>query len=129
LQKSPDCRWKETPCNLRPQELRWDHYDLAARLEKLGDRLMTACEKGEEIEYRVAVCNQAGAVCRIVMTLKALRIEARGAEPEPGIAGSAVRKYAAEFAARHQGTSAESAAEAASDSFIDGPCWTDPADE
>jgi hypothetical protein len=30
----------------------FDRYDLAARLEKLGDRLMVACEKGEEIENR-----------------------------------------------------------------------------
>jgi hypothetical protein len=65
---------------------RFDRYNLAARLEKLGDELMTACEKGDEIENRVAVCNQAGAVCRIVMTLKALRMEDRRGEPDAAIA-------------------------------------------
>jgi hypothetical protein len=43
---------------------RFDRYNLAARLEKFGDQLMTACEKGEAIENRVDVCNQVGAVCR-----------------------------------------------------------------
>jgi hypothetical protein len=38
---------------------------------------MTACEKGEAIDSRIDVCNQVGAVCRIVMTLKALRMEDR----------------------------------------------------
>ena len=63
---------------------RFDRYNLAARLEKFGDQLMTACEKGEAIENRVDVCNQIGAVCRIAMTLKALRMEVRGAETEAG---------------------------------------------
>ena len=39
---------------------RWDRYNLAARLEKLGDRLMTACEKNEPIDNRVDVCVRAG---------------------------------------------------------------------
>jgi hypothetical protein len=107
---------------------RWDQYDLAARLERLGDRLMTACEKGEAIDNRVDVCVQAGAVCRIVTTLKALRTEDRRADPDDAIAGSAVRRYANEFATRRT-TSAKSP-EAASDPFIeDHPSWTDPADE
>ena len=55
---------------------RWDRYDLAGRLETLGDELLTACEKRIEIENRVAVCNQINAVCRIAATLKSLR--ARG---------------------------------------------------
>jgi hypothetical protein len=61
---------------------RWDRYKLAARLEKFGDRLMTACEKGEEIDNRVDVCNQVSTVCRITMTLKALRTEERRSEPD-----------------------------------------------
>jgi hypothetical protein len=84
---------------------------------------------GEAIKNRVDVCNQAGAVCRIVMTLKALRMEARGVEPDDAIAGSAVRRYSEQFAATHRAAGAGSAAPAASDSFIDDPCWTDPADE
>jgi hypothetical protein len=104
---------------------KFDRYDLAGRLEKFGDQLMTACEKGEAIESRVDVCNQIGAVCRIVMTLKALRAEDRGDDPDAAIVGSAVRKYASAFRA----TGARSAAEAASDPFIDDPCETDPADE
>jgi hypothetical protein len=51
---------------------RFDRASLAARLEKFGDQLMTACEKNEAIGKRVDVCNQVGAVCRIVMTLKDL---------------------------------------------------------
>ena len=77
----------------------WDRYNLAARLERFGDQLMTACEQGEAIENRMDVCAQAAAVCNIVRTLKALRTEARHAEPESGIAGSAVRAYSAAFAA------------------------------
>jgi hypothetical protein len=76
-----------------------DRYNLAARLEKFGDTLMTLCEKREAIENRVAVCNQISAVCRIVATLKALRAEERRANPDADIAGSAVQKYATEFAA------------------------------
>jgi hypothetical protein len=97
---------------------RSDRYNLAARLEKFGDQLMTAIEEGEAIENRVDVCNQVGAVCRIVMTLKALRMEVRGSEPEPGIAGIAVRKYASEFAGHRRATGAESTPEAATDPFI-----------
>jgi hypothetical protein len=48
----------------------FDRYNLAGRLEKFGDGLMTACENGEAIDNRVDVCTQAGAVCRIVTTLK-----------------------------------------------------------
>lgn len=107
-----------------------DRYHLAARLEKLGDYLMTACEKNEAIKNRVDVCAQAGTVCRIALTLKSLRMENRNVDPDAGIAGSAVRKYANEFAAgTRRATRAGSAAEAASDSFIDDPRWTDPADE
>jgi hypothetical protein len=95
---------------------RLDRYDLAARLGKFGDQLMTACEQGEAIEHRMDVCNQVGAVCRIVMTLKALRAEERRAEPDAAIAGSAARKYATEFAAPHRVASA--GAEAAADPFI-----------
>lgn len=106
-----------------------DRYHLAARLEKLGDYLMTACEKNSAIKNRVDVCAQANAVCRIALTLKSLRMEVRGADPDAGIAGSAVRKYANEFAAgARRVTSAGSAAEPASDSFLDDPRWTD-ADE
>jgi hypothetical protein len=74
---------------------RLDRYNLAARLEKLGDRLMTACENGEEVDNRIAICTQIGAVCRIALTLKSLRKEHIDDGSEP--AGSAVRKYAAEF--------------------------------
>jgi hypothetical protein len=45
-------------------------------------------------------------------------MEARGADPDAGIAGSAVRKFAAEFAAPRRAASAGRAAEAASDPFI-----------
>jgi hypothetical protein len=111
-----------------PWSKQLDRYNLTARPEKFGDYLMTACEKSKAIENRIDVCNQVNAVCRIVMTLKALRAEERRAEPDAGIAGSAVRKYAGEFAAR-RAAGAGSAAEAASDPFIDDPGWTDPADE
>jgi hypothetical protein len=74
-------------------------------------------ENGEAIENRIDVCNQVNAVCRIVMTLKALREEERRAEPDAAIAGSAVRKYSAEFAARHRAPSA--GAEAATDPLAD----------
>jgi hypothetical protein len=64
------------------------------------------------------------------MTLKALRIEARGVAPEPGLAGSAVRKYSEHFSAGpHRAAGAGSAAVAASESIIDDPGWTDSADE
>jgi hypothetical protein len=107
-----------------------DRYNLAARLEKFGDELMTLCEGHAAIENRIDVCNQVGAVCRIVMTLKALRMEdRRGADPDAAIAGSAVREYSAAFTAHHRAASAGSAAEEASEPFIDDPCWTDPADE
>jgi hypothetical protein len=101
---------------------RCDPYNLTARLEKFGDALMTAIENGEAIENRVDVCSQLNTVCRIVMTLKALRMEVRGADPDAAIAGSAVRKYANKFAAEpRRAASAGSAAEAASDPFIDDP--------
>jgi len=107
---------------------RFDRYNLAARLEKLGDRLATACEQGKPIESRIDVCNQIGAVCRIVMTLKALRMEdRRGPDPDAEIAGSAVRKYASQFSAPRQAAAAR--VETASEPFIDDPRWTDPADE
>jgi hypothetical protein len=63
------------------------------------------------------------------MTLKALRMEVRGAEPEAAIAGSAVRKYASQFSAVRQ--TAAAGAEAASDSFIAGATdpFADPAEE
>jgi hypothetical protein len=67
---------------------------LAARLEKFGDTLMTAIENGEAIENRIHVCNQVNAVCRIVM--KALRMEARGVDPDSSIAGSAAPRFDAE---------------------------------
>jgi len=106
-----------------------DRYNLAARLEKFGDELMTACEKGEAIGNRIDVCNQIGAVCRIAMTLKALRAEDRRADPDAELAGSAVRQYANAFAAKTHRVAAVSV-EAASDPFIeDHPSWTDPADE
>jgi hypothetical protein len=95
----------------------FDRYNLAARLERFGDQLMTACEQGEAIENRIDVCNQISAVCRIVATLKALRAEERRAEPDDGIVGSAVRKYANEFAAPHRAAAA--GAEATSDPSID----------
>lgn len=81
--------------------------------------------------FPTALCSQAGAVCRVVITLKALRTEdRRSTELDAGIAGSAVRKYADEFAAgSRRATGAGSAAEAASEPFIDDPCWTNPADE
>ena len=64
------------------------------------------------------------------MTLKALRAEeARSVDPD---AGSAVRKYAAQFAVAGgaaRAAKAASATEAASGSFIDDPSWTDPAEE
>jgi hypothetical protein len=107
----------------------WDRYNLAARLERFGDQLMSACEQGEAIDNRVDVCVQAGAVCRIVTTLKALRTEARDTEPEDGIAGSSVRKYSPEFATR-RAASAKNPVEAASDPFVEEhPSWTDPAEE
>ena len=90
---------------------------------------MTACEKGEAIKNRVDVCKQVSAVCRIVTTLKALRMEERRGDPDDARASGAVRKHASEFAARHQEADAGSAAVAASDSLIDDPCWTDLADE
>jgi hypothetical protein len=34
-----------------------DRYNLAARLEKFGDSLMTAIENGEAIKNRIDVCN------------------------------------------------------------------------
>ena len=108
---------------------RFDRYNLAARLEKFGDYLMTACEKGEAIENRVDVCSQVGAVCRIAMTLKALRAEDRRADPDAELAGSAVRQYANAFAATAHRAAAVGV-EAACDPFIeDRPSWTDPADE
>jgi hypothetical protein len=107
---------------------RFDRYNLAARLEKFGDELMTLCEKHAAIENRIDVCNQISAVCRIVATLKALRMEDRlSADPDAAIAGSAVRKYTAEFAAPRRAVAA--GVEAASDSFIDDSCGTDPAEE
>jgi hypothetical protein len=93
---------------------------------------MTACEKNEAIGNRIDVCNQVGAVCRIVMTLKALRMEdRRSAEPDVAIAGSAVRKYATEFAASQRAASAGNAAEPATDSFIADATdpFAEPADE
>jgi hypothetical protein len=103
-----------------------DRYNLAARLEKFGDYLMTKCEKGEAIENRIDVCNQISAVCRIEMTLKALRMEDRRADPD----AATVRKYATEFATR-RAAGAGSAAEAASDSFIAEATdpFADPAEE
>ena len=103
----------------------WDRYKLATRLEKLGDDLMTACENREPIDNRIDVCAQAGAVCRIVMTLKALRTEVRREDPDEAIAGSAVHKYAAEFAAMSRAAGTSTAG--ASKPFVDGPY--DPADE
>jgi hypothetical protein len=41
----------------------------------------------------------AGTCCTVFNTLRARRMELRGTEPETGIAGSAVRRYATEFAA------------------------------
>ena len=103
----------------------WDRYNLAPRLERFGDQLMTACEQGEAIENRMDVCAQAAAVCNIVRTLKALRTEARHDDPEPGIAGSAVRRYAAEFAAgraagAHDGAAQASDTPAEDHAFDDG---------
>lgn len=94
---------------------------------------MTACERGESIDHRTDVCAQLGAVCRIALTLKALRMEARhGADADDETAGSAIKKYSVLFAEPRRAAGAQSAehpAESASDSFIDDPCWTDPADE
>jgi hypothetical protein len=101
-----------------------DRYNLAARLEKFGDELMTLCEKREAIENRIDVCNQISAVCRIVATLRALRAEERRANPDDGIAGSAVQKYASEFSAAHSRRAiSASTAEAATEPFIDDPGW------
>ena len=76
------------------------------------------------------MCAQANAVCRIVVTLKALRMEVRGADPDAAIAGSAVRKYSAEFAAPRRAASPGSTAEAAADFIADAADpFAEPSDE
>jgi hypothetical protein len=108
---------------------RFDRYNLAARLERFGDQLMTACENNEAIESRIDVCAQIGAVRRIVMTLKALRMEdRRGAEPDSP-SPAARCESSRRVRSSSPGASAGSAVEAAGDPFIDDPCWTDAANE
>jgi hypothetical protein len=88
----------------------FDPHSLAARLERFGEALMTACEQGKAIENRIDVCAQISAVCRIVATLKGLRAEER------------LTDYASEFAGLRRAAAAGTAA-------LADPGWNDADEE
>jgi hypothetical protein len=67
-------------------------------LNMLADRWLDLCMRAKTVQDMREARMLVGAVCQIENTLKALRFEDRGLELDTGTAGSAVRKYSAEFA-------------------------------
>jgi len=68
-----------------------------ARIDRLADQWLGLCEKLRSIEDIHKFRGIAATCYGIKAYLRAQRMEQRGLEPETGIAGSAVRKYAEEF--------------------------------